>query len=212
MDIPVHQLSLSDYKPVSLVISVEGYNITMEIDTGSALSCVNKETYDLNFSHLPIKQSQITLSFYDGSIIKPLGYIEVLVNFRNKSKLLDLYVISNGTTSLLGRQWLTELKIDIPKFNVCNINNRISDNSANDTFLEKLFNRYSEVWSGGLGRYSGGTARLVVREGATPVFCRARPLPYALRDRVDAELDRMLAAALVSSRPSIPPTGLPQSS
>ncbi|XP_061709481.1 uncharacterized protein LOC133519492 [Cydia pomonella] len=57
--------------------------------------------------------------------------------------------------------------------------------------------RYKELFSGGLGRFSGGKATLRVREGATPVFCRARPLPYALRDRVEAELDEMLRCGVI---------------
>lgn len=36
-----------------------------------------------------------------------------------------------------------------------------------------------------------------LREGATPVFCRARPLPYSLRERVDGELDAMLSAGVI---------------
>ncbi|XP_045781590.1 uncharacterized protein LOC123878463 [Maniola jurtina] len=56
---------------------------------------------------------------------------------------------------------------------------------------------YKELFSGGLGRYSGGKATLRVREGATPVFHRARALPYALRDRVDAELDAMLRDGVI---------------
>ncbi|CAG9120903.1 unnamed protein product [Plutella xylostella] len=41
------------------------------------------------------------------------------------------------------------------------------------------------------------SADLCVREGAQPIFCRARPLPYALKARVDRELDAMLAAGVV---------------
>ncbi|CAK1580173.1 unnamed protein product [Parnassius mnemosyne] len=58
-------------------------------------------------------------------------------------------------------------------------------------------NRYNKLFSGGLGRFAGGKATLRVREGATPVFCRARPLPYALKDRVDAELDAMLREGVI---------------
>ncbi|RVE51289.1 hypothetical protein evm_004093 [Chilo suppressalis] len=57
--------------------------------------------------------------------------------------------------------------------------------------------RYKELFSGGLGRYTGGKATLRVREGAVPVFHRARPLPFALRDRVDAELDAMLRDGII---------------
>ncbi|XP_063835986.1 uncharacterized protein K02A2.6-like [Ostrinia nubilalis] len=58
-------------------------------------------------------------------------------------------------------------------------------------------NQFKELFDGGLGRYTGGLATLRVRAGAAPVFHRARPLPYALRERVDAELDAMLRAGVI---------------
>ncbi|KAJ8706686.1 hypothetical protein PYW07_012764 [Mythimna separata] len=57
--------------------------------------------------------------------------------------------------------------------------------------------RYKELFTEGLGRFKGGPVRLRVREGATPVFCRARPVPYALRKRVDDELDIMLRTGVI---------------
>ncbi|XP_047998337.1 uncharacterized protein K02A2.6-like [Leguminivora glycinivorella] len=93
-----------------------------------------------------------------------------------------------GTTTILGRQWLKELGIRIPVLN-CQIE------SNNE--LCKLLDRYKELFSGGLGRFTGGKATLRVKEGAAPVYCRARPLPYALRDRVDHELDEMLRSGVI---------------
>ncbi|XP_061707408.1 uncharacterized protein K02A2.6-like [Cydia pomonella] len=51
--------------------------------------------------------------------------------------------------------------------------------------------RYSEVFAEGLGRYTGGEVSLRVREGARPVFLRARPLAYALREPVERALDQL---------------------
>ncbi|XP_047994397.1 uncharacterized protein K02A2.6-like [Leguminivora glycinivorella] len=56
---------------------------------------------------------------------------------------------------------------------------------------------HESLFDGTLGRYTGGSVRLHVREGAGPVFCRARPVPFALRPRVDAELDAMLEAGVI---------------
>ena len=46
-----------------------------------------------------------------------------------------------------------------------------------------LVNRYKDLFDNQLGKYSGGQATLHVRDGARPVYCRARPLPYALREK-----------------------------
>lgn len=190
-----HHLCLNDYQAVSLPIKIDDHIIRMEVDTGTAVSCISSETYEQYFKHNKIGNSQIVLNFYDGSKIKPLGIIKPIVSYGGCKKRLELFVIQGGTTALLGRQWLTELNITIPAFSNChNVGGERIEISHE---INVLIDRYKELFSGGLGRYTGGLATLRVREGAAPVFHRARPLPYALRDRVDAELDAMLRDGVI---------------
>lgn len=191
----LHHLCLNDYKPVSVSIEIDNRIISMEIDTGTAISCISKCMYDQYFNYLPIEKHNTIFKFYNGTKIKPVGIIKPTVRYNGQSKCLELFVIEGGTTSLLGRQWLGELGIIIPKFN-CDLLNQVSCEHTN-TEVENLIHRYKELFSGGLGRYRGGKATLRVREGAVPVFHRARPMPYALRERVDAELDAMLRAGVI---------------
>lgn len=183
----MYHLCLNGYRPVSLSLCLDNKVINMEVDTGSAVSCISKGTYDKYFCHRPIEPFGLILKCYDGSRIKPLGVIRPEVRYENRTKSLELFVIDGGTTSLLGRQWLTELGVQIPVFH--------SESTNED--LCTLLDRYKELFSGGLGRFTGGRATLRVREGATPVFCRARPLPYALRERVEAELDEMVRSGVI---------------
>lgn len=184
----LNHLCLNGYKPVSLSVNIDNIVVNMEIDTGSAISCISKDTYLRYFQHRKIEPFDLTLKFYDGSRIKPLGVIRPTVKYENKENNLELFIIEGGTVPLLGRHWLTELGVKIPVFfNVINGNNN----------LNNLLDRYKELFNGELGRFTGGSARLRVREGAEPVFCRARPLPYALRERVDRELDDMLRSGVI---------------
>lgn len=193
----LYQLSLNGYKPVSMSLLVEGHNVIMEIDTGSAISCISETTYNKYFKSKRIETCDTILKFYDGSKIKPIGIIRTRVKYQGICKTLELFVIKGGTTSLLGRHWLTELNIEIPPFrntqNNCNDNFKISCNNN----LSMLLDRYKELFAAGLGRFTGGRATLRVREGAAPMFCRPRALPYALKARVDAELDQMLAEGVI---------------
>lgn len=191
-----HHLNLNDYSAVSVPVSIEGIVIQMEVDTGSAVSCVNEKTYNQNFRHLTLDTTNLNLKFYDGSSLVPLGVIKPEVCYNGKKNNLELFVIQGGTTSLLGRQWLTELNIGIPKFSNCH---KLGSNSQMELNVEinNLLHRFEELFTGGLGRYSAGKASLRLREGAVPVFHRARPVPYALRERIDAELDRMLRDGVI---------------
>ena len=61
----------------------------------------------------------------------------------------------------------------------------------NDIRIERLKERYAEIFKPELGTVKGVTAKLHLKENATPVFQRARPVPYALRSAVEEELKRM---------------------
>lgn len=193
----LHQLCLKDYRAVSLPLNIDGKIIRMEVDTGTAISCISKSTYDRYFCHLVIQPHKLCLTFYDGSKIRPLGFIKPVVEYQGISKELELFVIEGGTTSLLGRQWLTELKIGIPTLDCFNMASGSFKNIHINNEICTLLDRYKQLFDGSLGRFTGGKATLRVREGAAPVFHRARPLPFALRERVDAELDAMLRAGVI---------------
>lgn len=190
-------IGLNNYKPVSLPIFIDDIVLKMEVDTGTAISCINNCTYERYFSHHILMNDDTILKFYDGTKIKPLGIIRPRVRFQGQEKNLELFVIKNGTTSLIGRQWLADLQIKIPVLTCTrkgvNNMNFVQINEG----IKNILDRYKELFSGGLGRYRGGKATLRVRPGATPVFQRARPVPYALRERIDAELDGMLRDGVI---------------
>lgn len=56
---------------------------------------------------------------------------------------------------------------------------------------------YADVFSEELGLMKGPPASLLLKDGAVPKFCKARPLPYALRDKVAKELERMVSLGII---------------
>lgn len=194
---PLFQLTLGDYKPVSLDVTVNGRVLTMEVDTGSPGSCISKETYETYFRNISLERSKYVFMFYDGkSKVRPLGVMKAKVRYKSCEKILEMFVIDKAVTTLIGRQWLAELGIQIPVLQNPKVNNNFKMEPVTDVIRDML-DRHKAVWSGGLGRYTGGCATLRVREGAAPVFHRARPVPYALRERVDAEIDAMLRDGII---------------
>lgn len=177
---------LETFEPYKLDVCVEDINLSMEVDTGSAISCISDDCYRNNFNHCELKSTRLILKYYTGEIVKPLGKISVDVKFQNKCAKLDLYVVNKGKTNLIGRQWLHELGINFSFTNCHSV--KAESMSFN---LEEFSSRYCKVFEDGLGKFTGGTVGFRLREGARPVFLRARPLAYALREPVERALDQL---------------------
>ena len=57
--------------------------------------------------------------------------------------------------------------------------------------VSKSVGHHEEVFADKLGCMSQFKAKLVHREGATPRFCWARPVPFSLKDANERELDSL---------------------
>ena len=57
--------------------------------------------------------------------------------------------------------------------------------------LEKLLNKYREVFKGEIGTLKSTKAKLTLREGSKPKFCKSRHVPYAMKPMVELELKRL---------------------
>ena len=53
------------------------------------------------------------------------------------------------------------------------------------------------MFKSGLGTIKGITAKLELKDGAKGKFCKARPVPYAFQESVEAEYDRLEAEGIV---------------
>lgn len=169
-----------DNKPYFINVIIDNFEIKCEIDTGSRISAINEEMYTRQFSHKTIKTDNLMLRSYAGARIQSLGYIEVQVRLRDvEIKSLPLYIIRNGACPLLGRDWLRALKVSQIKLY------KITD----DVFVNRLCSEFPEVFTDKLG-----TCKRAIRLQLTddePVYVRARPVPLALRARVERELARL---------------------
>ena len=109
------------------------------------------------------------------------------LHMANKELPENLFVVENADRQLplLGRDWLYNLRLDWPKL--------ISYEKKGDPRVHTLhaadwINKYPEVTKSGLGRLKGLKAEVKLKAGAKPQFCRSRPVPFALREKVEEAL------------------------
>jgi hypothetical protein len=89
---------------------------------------------------------------------------------------------------LLGRDFMAKFGI---KLTTVENNNSISyDHYARE--VQELLHVYSDLFSGGLGRFNKFKIILRLKDNVAPVFFKPRPVPFALKHKVDEELERLV--------------------
>lgn len=166
--------------PFFVNLKVENILCKFKIDTGSKLSVISKQYYDRHFSNIPIDQKQITLKSYTGDVIETLGFIMVNVTYGKKQAKLNLFVIENGGPPLMGRTWIKHLELGIVE-----CHNLTEENSM----AISLRKEFPEVFAEGLGTFKS-KFKLYLKDDS-PIFIKARPMPLALRQPVERELERL---------------------
>lgn len=106
VEIALHNLEVNRDKkidPIIVNIKIGSKVVSMEVDSGAAISVISKELYVKQFKHCNLEPSNIILREFTGTKSKPLGYFTANVEYENETKEINIYVVENGGTALLGR-------------------------------------------------------------------------------------------------------------
>ncbi|XP_077967758.1 uncharacterized protein LOC120345656 [Styela clava] len=171
--------------PIYLDLDIDGKNISWEVDTGATLSVMSLVQYKKLWPKAELNHTDVKLSTYTGESIPVKGERDVTVTYQNGNPMvLPITVVrnSNRCKPLLGRNWLKHIKLDW---------NSIFKINYSDVKISTLLDKYPELSSPGLG-CAKTEAKLEIDDSVRPKFYKPRPVPLALKELVEAELDRQV--------------------
>eukprot|EP00731_Ephydatia_muelleri_P013854 Em0007g1164a len=177
-----------DGKPMYVEVMIEGQQVKMELDTGAAVSLLPYQVYQENFAHLPLDKTQVRLKTYTGEHVLPRGLIKVEVRKGTESARLPLLVVNGTGPPLFGRNWLAKIPIDWSYIKSLTCSTTVT---LRQQRLEQLIAKYPGLGQDSVGKMADVKAHLTLKDGAVPVFMKARPVPYSLRAKVETELARL---------------------
>jgi len=64
--------------------------------------------------------------------------------------------------------------------------------------LSDVHEKHKQLFQDGYGKISAFKAKVRVQEGSQPIFHKPRPVPYALKEAVERELDRLERNGIIS--------------
>lgn len=159
---------------------LEGHSVKMQIDTGSKASLVSYKIYEKFLKHLPLRPSDTVFRAYTGHPVHIKGMTNVTVQCNGQTARLPVYVTEKNCPAIMGRGWLQEMQLDWQAVR------KLSHGSTN---LQAILDE--------LGSMKGITVKLHVKPGSKPVFMKARPVPYAIKPKVEADLDAMVKTGVL---------------
>ena len=110
--------------------------------------------------------------------------------FKAQQHQLTLLVVSGSGPSLLGRDWMKIVTLDWKSFELFHVR-------STDVRLNDVLNRHEAAFKDELGVVSDTTAKIHADPQSRPPFCNPRPVPYALRSKVEQELERLENAGVI---------------
>ena len=111
-DLPIYSIREPTSNPFRTNVFVNGKLLSMEIDTGAAVSIISEESKNRLFPDAVLKKSYLRMQTYTGQRMTVQGYLEVEVRYGEQKKNLHLFVVTGTGPSLLGRSWLTHIRLD----------------------------------------------------------------------------------------------------
>ena len=148
------------------------------------MSIVSESTKHLNKPAL--KPYTLVLKGYLDNQLDIMGCCDVQVQHGETTKQLELIVCKGNGLSLLRRNWLEQIKLNWPE--IAHAHGIVKTNSKLDKILEK----YKEVFAAELGHCKGVETKLYVKENSIPQFYCPRPVPLAMRANIETELQYQL--------------------
>ncbi|XP_049274248.1 uncharacterized protein K02A2.6 [Rhipicephalus sanguineus] len=139
-----------------------------------------------------IKKTDLKLSCYLGPL--PIaGKLTLPISYEGKTLTASMTVVRHSGPCLCGRDLIRALNnLGAPVLSLSSASRR------DDKELEAILSEYEDVFEQELGLFKVPPVHLYVKGEAVPKFFKARPLSYALRDKVTEELERLVKSGVLS--------------
>ncbi|UYV69394.1 K02A2.6-like [Cordylochernes scorpioides] len=158
------------HPPLTETVYVNEIELLAEIDTGAAITTLTKCVYFKYFKNIELNKCDTILTGYSGSKIPILGKAKFDIKFRNVSRVIEILITDlNFSKFLLGRD-----------------------------FLKSLINDYKSIFEYKSGPIKGIKCHLDVKADFIPKFYKFRQVPFALKQLVEEEIDKLVDLNILS--------------
>ncbi|CAF4548507.1 unnamed protein product, partial [Rotaria sp. Silwood2] len=186
----VSNKSFTDEHPIQVPIEINGVQVNFELDTGSPITIINPHIWEL-IGKPKLYPVKLIYKNFSGHPIHFKGENIVQVKYKNQCTELRLIVGIDNSNNILGRNWINVFHLSNQSLD--DIGNNSSIQNVNFEFknLNELITHYDAIFKQGLGCCKI-KAHLHIKPNVLPKFCKPRSLPFAYREAVENDLNRLV--------------------
>ena len=188
-DSPVYMVQRTQVNvpPIWCPIRIGGTTVKMELDTGAGVTLIDEHTYRQIKPRPPLSACGTRLRSYSGDDIPVIGEFCTDVSHNGSvHRQLPVIVVAGSGPSLLGRNWLATMKLNWSEVH-----------AVRTPPLERLKGKYPSVFRPELGELKDVELKLDIDRTVPPKFCKARSLPYAVKAKVEEQLDADISSGVL---------------
>lgn len=160
----------------------------MEIDTGCECSMISTKFWE-ELGKPALSKSPLQFRTYTNQIFHAVGELKCNLTYENET-IEHSFPVTRGS-SLFGRDLLRKVKVNW------------ADIAAQCNSIEKqltlpdILQEFPDIFGQPKGHIKKFKAKIVLKDDAKPKFMKPRPIPYAVQEKVDNELDLMEEAGVI---------------
>ncbi|XP_055347368.1 uncharacterized protein K02A2.6-like [Paramacrobiotus metropolitanus] len=179
---------------IRVPITLNHARVSMLLDTGSGVTIITASTWR-QIGSPKLTPYATPLQSFTGHPIQVIGSATMPVVYGRARKSLPVVVVDRGG-DVLGRDWIKALDLSHLSLKELQVSS-VSKVTARAT-VQSILDRHSSVFREELGHCKEFKAHLYLKEGAKPVFCKPRTVPFAYRDAVEKDLDRLVEREILT--------------
>ncbi|XP_071810750.1 uncharacterized protein [Apostichopus japonicus] len=112
------------------------------------------------------------------------------ITYQGRPYQLPAYIVKGKRPSLLGREWLRDIKLDWHSI--------FAVEGSQPVTVQELKVKYPTVFATEGRPIEGFKANVQVADGTVPKFFKPRSVPYSLKPKVEAELKRLVNEQIIT--------------
>ena len=167
---------------------VNAMPVTMEFDTGAAVSTMSEQQQRDIFLEAQLQPSQVVVQTYTAESVMVVGVLPVRVPYKGKEYELSLVIVRGNRPALFSRNWLSKVRLDW---------HSITFHTVLSPELERVLQKYEVVFREELGTFGIPPVHLSVKENCQSKFVLTRSVPFAIKDAIARNIEHLQSLGII---------------